>query len=123
MPSSLRLPAGRQVLVAAAWLSLAAILLSTVVPIELRPHSPLSANWERLLSFLAAGLLFSLAYPRRLLLVIVLMVGAAVGFEVLQLFAGTRHAHVRDMMVKLLGGGVGIGLGALMTSLFSWRRR
>lgn len=110
-------------LLAAAWLSLAVILLSTLVPIELRPHSPLSANWERLLSFLVAGLLFSLAYPRRLLLVIVLVVGAAVGFEVLQLFAGTRHAQVRDMMVKLLGGGVGVGLGAVLAYLSGVLRR
>ena len=123
MLSSFRLPAGRHMLLAAAWLSLAVILLSTLVPIELRPHSPLSANWERLLSFLVAGLLFSLAYPRRLLLVIVLVVGAAVGFEVLQLFAGTRHAQVRDMMVKLLGGGVGVGLGAVLAYLSGVLRR
>lgn len=123
MPSSLRLPAGQQVLRAAAWLSLGVILLSTLVPIELRPQSPFSANWERLLSFFVAGLLFSLAYPRRLLLVIVVVVGAAIGFELLQLFAGTRHAQVRDMMVKLLGGGVGVGLGAVVSTVASFLRR
>jgi glycopeptide antibiotics resistance protein len=119
----LRLPAGQQVLRAAAWLSLGVILLSTLVPIELRPQSPFSANWERLLSFFVAGLLFSLAYPRRLLLVIVVVVGAAIGFELLQLFAGTRHAQVRDMMVKLLGGGVGVGLGAVVSTVASFLRR
>jgi glycopeptide antibiotics resistance protein len=123
MPSRLRLSAARPVLLAAAWLMLALIFASTVVPIELRPHSPFSANWERLLSFFAVGLLFTLAYPRRLLLVVVLLVGAAIGFEVLQLFAGTRHAHVRDMLVKLAGAVTGVGLGAVFTYVSGVMRR
>lgn len=116
-------PLGRQLVVALAWGALLVIALSTLVPIGLRPHSPFSPNWERLLSFFGAGLLFTLAYPRRLLLVLVVVLGAAIGLEVLQVFIGTRHGEVRDMTIKIMGGVVGVGVGATVLYMRELVRR
>ena len=74
-----------------------------------------------LVAFLLFGLLFALAYPKRLWLVIASIVVVAVGLEALQLLAATRHARIADVGVKLLGGGVGLALGAALTRLVARR--
>lgn len=116
-------PFGRYLLMVLAWGALLAIAASTLAPIEFRPQSPFSANWERLLSFFAAGLLFTLAYPRRLLLVLVVVLGAAIGLEILQVFTSSRHGQVRDMTIKIMGGIGGVGGGAALLYFRELMRR
>ncbi len=95
----------------AAWLLLAAIAAVTLAPIGWRPETGISAQLERFAAFAALGLAFGLAYPRRLWLVALLLVAAALALEALQLVVATRHAGLRDVLAKLAGGGCGLLLG------------
>ncbi len=103
-----------------AWLLLAAIAFATLSPIGLRPDSGFSPNYERFAAFAAVGMMFVLAYPRHIWLVLALVLGAAVGFELLQFLMVGRHGRLWDLAVKLLGGGTGI-LGGIVAA-WLWRR-
>jgi glycopeptide antibiotics resistance protein len=109
----------RRLLPVLAWLLLAAIAFVTLAPIGLRPNSGYSPNIERFLAFGAVGFLFALAYPRRLWLIIAIVLGAAVAFEALQLVSVSRHGRLFDLAVKLAGGGLGIAVGAVFNRV--WR--
>lgn len=100
-----------------AWLLLAAIAFSTLAPIGLRPESGFSPNAERAFAYAAAGMVFALAYPRHLFLVLGLIVVSALSFELLQLLAASRHARLADAAFKLLGGGIGVAVGTGIVSL------
>lgn len=103
-----------------AWLLLAAVAFATLAPIGLRPTTGYSPTIERFLAFGAVGFLFALAYPQRLWLIIVVVLGAAIALEALQLFAASRHGRLFDLSVKLGGGGLGIMAGIVARRL--WER-
>lgn len=103
-----------------AWLLLAAVAFVTLAPIGLRPNSGFSPNVERFVTFGALGFVFALAYPRHLLVIIGVVLGAAIAFEVLQLLVATRHGTLRDLGIKLIGGGLGIGAGEVVRRV--WER-
>ena len=63
------------------------------------------------------GLAFGLAYPNRVLLVVVIVAGAAFGLEALQLLTPDRHGRVIDALVKALGGICGISVGQMASFL------
>lgn len=113
----------RTIAILLAWLVLAGLVIVTMVPIELRPHSGLSAQAERFIAFAVAGCCLALAYPRRLLLAILLLGLFAVGLEVAQFFAATRHPGVPDMLAKLLGAAAGLVLGWGLRTVASVFRR
>jgi hypothetical protein len=95
----------------AAWTCLAAIALVTLGPLGLRPVSGLPPDGERFAAFAVAGALFAAAYPRYILFAGLIVLGAAVVFELLQLLAPTRHGTVPDASVKVAGGLVGLCAG------------
>ena len=95
----------------AAWLLLAAVAFVTLAPIGWRPETGLSANIERFAAFALIGLAFGLAYPRRLWLVALTVLGAAMSFEVMQFLVQSRHPGLRDVVAKLAGGASGILVG------------
>jgi hypothetical protein len=97
-----------------AWALLLGIIFSTLSPIWLRPESGLPANDERFAAFLLLSFVFTLAYPHRLLRVLLIVAVAATALEVLQWLIPTRDARLHDLIVKLVGGGLGAGLGALV---------
>lgn len=105
-----------------AWLLFAAIVFVTLSPIGLRPVTGEPPNLERAVAFAVFGAVFAIAYPRRLPLVIGLVVAAAIGLELLQMLAATRHARMPDMGFKLLGGGIGIAIGTMLTRWLPVRR-
>ena len=88
----------------------------TLAPIGLRPDSGFSPNVERFAAFAALGFAFALAYPRRLALIVIVVIGAAIGLELLQALVASRHARLGDMGCKLIGGGLGILFGVTATS-------
>jgi VanZ family protein len=100
------------------WLALAFIVYATLSPIDARP-SLASPHLEHFAAFALMGLAFALAYPSRVLLVVVIVVGAAVGLEALQGLTPDRHGRVADAFVKALGGVGGISVGQLLSIL--WR--
>lgn len=103
-----------------AWLLLAAVAFVTLAPIGLRPTTGYSPTIERIVAFGAVGFLFALAYPRQLWLIVVLVLGAAIALEALQLVSVSRHGRVFDLVVKLAGGSLGIAAGVVVERV--WRR-
>jgi hypothetical protein len=98
------------------WLALAFIVFATLSPIGDRP-SLASPHLEHFAAFALIGLAFALAYPNRVLLVVTLVIGAALGLEVFQLLTPDRHGRVVDALVKALGGISGICVGHMLSFL------
>jgi VanZ family protein len=96
----------------AGWLALVFIVYATLSPID---HRPIIAGpqLEHFAAFALVGSAFALGYPSRVLLVVGIVVGAAVGLEALQVLTPDRHARVLDGLVKVLGGICGISVGRL----------
>jgi hypothetical protein len=102
----------QRIFVIAGWLALAFIAFATLSPIGVRP-SIASSHLEHFTAFALIGLAFALAYPNRILLVVTVVVGAALGLEALQVLTPDRHARAMDALVKSLGGISGICAGQL----------
>lgn len=111
----------RNLLRVVAWATLGLIILWTLAPIGLRPHSGLPVQTERLLAFAVAGFLMGLAYPRHIIVCAALVLGAAVMLEVLQLVTPSRHGRGIDLVAKLIGGSVGISAAWAVHSLIGKR--
>jgi len=105
----------------AGWLALAFIAFATLSPIQARPSIG-GSHLEHFTAFALVGLAFALAYPNRILLVVVIVVGAALGLEALQLLTPDRHARATDAFVKSLGGISGICAGQLVYFLIRVKR-
>ncbi len=97
-----------------AWLLLAGLIFVTLSPINLRPISPLPTQVERAIAVMLVGFVFALAYPRRFVLVAVIVLGATALLELLQLVTPSRHGGWPDVAVKLLGGSIGLVGGWLI---------
>jgi VanZ family protein len=103
------------------WLALAFIVYATLSPTNARPVLA-GPQLEHFAAFFLVGLAFALGYPSRVLFVVVIVVGAAVGLEALQMLTPDRHARVTDAFVKALGGIGGISVGQLVWFVF-WLNR
>ena len=106
-----------------AWIVLAAVVFATLGPVGYRPKTMLPVDIERSGAFLAAGILFALAYPRQIWFAAALLLIGAVGLEWLQNLRPDRHGREGDAMVKLGGASIGLGLGWLAAQLIAQRRR
>jgi len=107
-----------QILAWAALLILGAITLS---PIEFRPRLPGSVELERALAFFVVGLMFAIAYPRKIWFAIAVVLVGVVSLEAMQELRPDRHGRVPDALVKALGGVMGIFAGRLFARLLSAR--
>jgi glycopeptide antibiotics resistance protein len=105
-----------QALKATAWILLLALFIFTVGPLGLRPTFGYP-NAERLLALAVLGFAFSLAYPRRFLVVLTLLVGALCCFEYLQHFVNYRHGTAHDVAIKLAGAVAGVSGGLVVSKL------
>jgi VanZ family protein len=106
----------------AAWACLIFIIYATLAAVGARPELSLNEPAlvvfvERFGAYALLGGLFSLAYRRHLAAVCLLVLGAAVGLELLQLLIPGRDARVIDAVEKLAGGAVGIWAGRAFVSL------
>jgi ABC-type nickel/cobalt efflux system permease component RcnA len=107
------MPSASRLLQILAWLLLLALAIVTVGPIGLRPETSLSPQLERTVGLLIVGFAFGLAYPRRIVLVALLLFTSTALFEVLQNFEPHRHGRWIDLAVKLIGAALGLLLGWL----------
>lgn len=103
-----------------AWAILLAIIVATLSPIDFRPRSSLPVSLERAGAFAVAGLVFALAYPRRIWLAAAVLLLGLVSLEILQQVSIDRHGRLDDALVKAAGAFLGLGAGWLITT--SWRR-
>lgn len=94
-----------------AWVSLALVAVAALAPIEFRPTSSLPPTVERFGAFGAVGFAFALAYPRQFWSVALIVIGAALLLEVLQVLSPSRHGRLADALVKLSGGAGGLIVG------------
>jgi VanZ family protein len=100
----------QKLLIIAAWTLLAYIASATISPIADRPTLHVSVSFEHLAAFAVVGVLFSLAYPRHVALVCLIVLGSAILLELAQLLTADRHARVHDAIEKVSGGALGIML-------------
>jgi VanZ family protein len=103
----------RKFIATAAWASLTFIIYATLSSIGARPQmtsheSALVVFLERFGAYAVIGFLFYIAYPGRIALVCLLVLGTAMLLEFLQLFVPDRDARVSDALVKMAGGVTGI---------------
>ncbi|MFD1197054.1 VanZ family protein [Brucella gallinifaecis] len=105
----------------ASWLVLALILIVTVSPIQFRPTTGEPVDIERFAAFFLVGFLFALAYPRHWIAVLLLTIGCAGIFELLQRLAPGRHGEFADFIFKAVGAmaGVCIGRGLRLLPFFA----
>lgn len=107
----------QKLLTVAAWALLAFITYATISPIQERPTLPTSTSLEHLAAFATLGGLFCLAYPRRTLLVCLIVFGSAFLLEAAQLLTPDRHGRIQDAIEKIAGGAGGILTGQLFLLL------
>jgi VanZ family protein len=100
-----------------AWAALIAITAATLSPIGLRPRLPVPVDLERSAAFLSLGLLFALAYPRRIWLALAIVLIGAFGLEWLQELRPDRHGRFDDALIKSLGAMIGLGAGWITVKL------
>lgn len=105
----------RKIIRVVAWGAVVAVGVLTLVPIEWRPHTGAPGHLEQAAAYAVAATLFSLAYPRRSLIVIIaLFLIYAAGLELAQLYVPSRHAYVSDWTAKSFGALVGGVFGTLI---------
>ncbi len=92
----------------AAWTCLAFIAYATLSPLGARPTLVASSSVEHVAAFALLGGLFYLAYPKRLVFVLTIVLGSAVLLELAQLLTPDRHGTAIDALQKLAGGAAGI---------------
>jgi len=97
---------------AAGWLALVLVIFVTLAPIHDRPMIA-PRHFEHFAAFFILGLVFVLAYPNRVILVTLIVVGSAVILEALQLLTPDRHGDLVDGLVKVAGGVCGISVVTL----------
>jgi VanZ family protein len=105
-----------KLLAIAAWVSLAFIAYATLSPIQARPIVA-NPDLEHVAAFAVVGSLFCLAYPGRIILVCLIVLGGAVLLEYSQTLTPDRHGTVVDALEKVAGGALGI-CGARVALLF-----
>jgi VanZ family protein len=96
-----------------AWLLLVAVIVVTVGPIGWRPVTTFAPNLERALGLFIVGLVFALAYPRRVVVVAIALFTFTALLEAVQGLEPGRHARILDAVVKLSGGAIGLFLGSI----------
>jgi drug/metabolite transporter (DMT)-like permease len=101
-----------------SWMLVLAIAVVTLAPIELRPVTAASANWERSAAFMALGALFCLGYPRHRWRIVGLVIALAGLLELLQHMSPSRHGRLPDGLVKAAGALLGVALAVSAERIF-----
>ena len=121
--------------IAAAWIAVIAIAYATLThvgfvyaiyfklaPYLMRPAMQTYAHFEHVIAFALLGVLFSFAYPARLILVCVIVFGAAASLEIMQTLTPDRHGTWIDALEKMAGGGTGILLAKMLQNVRAKRK-
>jgi VanZ family protein len=97
-----------------AWAVLVFIAFATLSPLGLRPEMWSDPFYERFTGYAVLGLIFGIAYPRRLLVIASVVLAVAGILEVLQHLTPDRHGHLRDLVAKASGGLFGVAISELI---------
>jgi VanZ family protein len=104
----------------AGWLASGAVAFVTLGPVQDRPQIA-PPHLEHFAAFLLLGLVFALAYPKRPVRAVLIVVGSAILLEFLQLLTPDRHGRMVDAMTKVTGAASGITLARV--ALTSWQAK
>lgn len=104
----------RKFVTLAPWAVLVFIACAMLSPIRYRPTVTTYGSIEHMAAFAVLGLLFSLAYPRQMALVCLIVLGSAVLLELAQLLTPDRHGQIRDALEKMAGGIMGVAAGRII---------
>jgi VanZ family protein len=109
--------------IVAAWVAVIAIAYATLThvgfvyaiyfklaPYLMRPAMQTYAHFEHVVAFACLGALFGFAYPKRPILVCVIVFGTAALLEIMQTMTPDRHGTWIDASEKMAGGGIGVWL-------------
>jgi hypothetical protein len=103
-----------KLLATAAWTAFALIVFFTISPVGMRPVVTANPDIERFAAFALIGLLFGLAYPRRLAVPASFVIFAAGALETYQLVLRDRHGHIAEVLVKAAGGAFGVAMASII---------
>jgi VanZ family protein len=106
----------------AGGLAVLAVIVLSVVPGEMRPHTGFPGIAEHFAVYLGASALLALGYEKRVSAGVVAFAFslAAAIFEIAQYFIPHRDANLLDVFASAGGAIVGAGLARLF--MFLWRR-
>jgi VanZ family protein len=90
-----------------AWLVLGGIVFVTISPINLRPHTVTTVDFDRALAYAVTGFIFVLGYPKQWKLIVLLLAVGAMAIEALQYISPSRHARFHDGLIKGIGAAIG----------------
>jgi VanZ family protein len=96
---------------AVAWLYAGVLVYVTLGPASVRPATLMPSYLEHLAAFGLSGLLFSIGYRTRAVLVSLGGIGFAALLEAPQIWVPGRHARWIDLAMDALGFCIGVGLG------------
>lgn len=91
-----------------AWGLILGLFVVTDTALAFRPHTLISPNIDRFAALFVVGAVFSLAYPKHLLPILLGLLAVIVGFELVQKLLSGRHGYVKDMFVKGSGCCAGV---------------
>jgi VanZ like family len=100
---------------AMAWLYAVALVFLTLGSPSIRLGTEMPHDLEHLAAFGVSGLLFSIGYPSRRLLVLLAAVGFTAVLEALQMWAPGRHARWIDLAMNGAGFCIGVGMAFVMS--------
>ncbi len=105
------------------WACVLAIVVLSLVPGSMRPHTPMPGRMEHFVAYAGAGLFLALGYQsarQRMLGWLCLAAGSGL-FEILQNFTPDRGPSAYDALASAGGLTVGLLVGALAAALaFHW---
>ena len=102
---------------AIAWLYAGALVFLTLGPPSVRPETPMPHYLEHLAAFGLSGLLFSIGYRSRYVLVTLAGVCFTALLEALQIWVAGRHARWIDLAMDASGFCIGVGVGRAVSRL------
>ena len=111
-----------KITIVTAWSVLAFIAYATLSPIQSRPTLAAPSDFEHLAAFAVIGTLFILAYPRQIILVVLVVLGGAALLEIMQLLTPDRHGRLLDAVVKIAGGALGMVAGRVALNFDQFKR-
>jgi hypothetical protein len=92
-----------------SWLLLIAIVVMTLGPVSMRPHTHFSPDFDRFAAYALLGGFYRIGYPQcRFWILAPLLVAVAATLEAGQLFVPGRDAHLSDFVFKAAGAMIGL---------------
>jgi VanZ family protein len=107
-----------------AWACVLTIVMLSLVPGDVRPHTGFPGRAEHFMAYAGTGLLFALGY-RGLGQRMLALIGTAIAsgaFEVLQSFVPGRSPSFLDALASTSGLAFGLLSGAILSAVVSRRR-